>query len=122
MTARVKAIERTSKPESSRLPARVESQHAFSRTESIFAAAALPQTVGNLAMQRLLHTGVIQAKLRVSHPGDAAEQEADHIAEQVVSSAPLKRVQRKCAACAVRPAPNAKKRRRCRRMSQTLMT
>lgn len=47
----------------------------------------LQQTVGNQAMMRLLRTGAIQAKLRVSQPGDADELEADRVAERIVSSA-----------------------------------
>ena len=37
-------------------------------------------------MQRLLESGGLQAKLRVSQPGDADEQEADRAAEQCLSS------------------------------------
>ncbi len=40
--------------------------------------------LGNQAMQRMLHTGVIQAKLTVNDPGDQYEQEADRVAEQVM--------------------------------------
>lgn len=40
----------------------------------------LQQTIGNRAVQRL-----IQAKLQVSQPGDKYEQEADHVARQVMS-------------------------------------
>lgn len=100
MTAKVKAIEKTSKPESSHLPARVAAQSAFSNTVTTLETATIPQTIGNMAMQQLLRAGVIRAKLSVSHPGDDEEQEADRIAEQVVSSAPVRTVQRKCAACA----------------------
>ena len=35
-------------------------------------------------MQRLFHSGAIQAKLRVSQPNDLYEQEADRVAEQVM--------------------------------------
>ena len=40
----------------------------------------LQRTIGNRAVRRM-----IQAKLAVSHPGDPYEQEADRVAEQVVS-------------------------------------
>lgn len=60
----------------------------------------LPQAAGNLAVQRLFRAGAIQAKLAISQPGDPDEEEADRVAEQVVSSAPVGKVQRKCAACA----------------------
>ena len=42
----------------------------------------LQQTVGNRQVQRLLGSGVIQAKLKVNKPGDSYEQEADRIAAQ----------------------------------------
>jgi hypothetical protein len=57
----------------------------------------LQQTIGNQAMLRLLDAGVIQAKLRISQPGDADEQEADRVAELVVSSRKIQTIQRKCA-------------------------
>ena len=62
---------------------------------------ALHQTLGNQGVQRLLREGVIQAKLRVSQPGDIYEREADRIAEQVVRMpAPGERKEPPCAACA----------------------
>lgn len=56
--------------------------------------------LGNQATQRLFESGMLQAKLRVSQPGDADEQEADRAVEQIVSrksygSGPV--LQRKCA-------------------------
>ena len=44
----------------------------------------LQQTVGNQAVGRLLRSGVIQAKLRVSQPNNPHEQEADRIADEVM--------------------------------------
>jgi hypothetical protein len=46
-------------------------------------AGGLPR-VGNRATEHLLGTGVQQAKLRVSQPGDANELEADRVAAEVV--------------------------------------
>lgn len=57
----------------------------------------LQQSIGNQAALRLLEGGAIQTKLRVSQPGDADEQEADRVAEQVVSSRYAPTIQRKCA-------------------------
>src|SRR5437762_5710549 len=68
----------------------------------------LHQQFGNRAIGRFM-----QAKLEVSQPGDAFEQEADHVADQVLrmpdpaaspttplsSSAPAAGLQRMCAAC-----------------------
>jgi hypothetical protein len=54
----------------------------------------LQQTIGNQAMGRLLHAGVIQAKLKIGRPDDRYEQEADQVAEQVLRM-PAPVVQRK---------------------------
>lgn len=62
-------------------------------------AYSLPGIVGNLALQRLLNAGEIKAKLNISQPSDSDEQEADRIAERVVSSKPVGTIQRKCDAC-----------------------
>lgn len=45
----------------------------------------LQQDLGNQAMIQLHEAGVIQAKLHISQPGDADEEEADRIANHVVS-------------------------------------
>jgi hypothetical protein len=55
----------------------------------------LQQVAGNQAMLRLLQSGAIQARLRVSQPGDADEREADRVAESVVSSPPQPAIHRK---------------------------
>src|SRR3990172_8879269 len=71
------------------------------------------QTLGNQAMQRLLHSKAIQAKLAVSQPGDPYEQEADRVAAQVLrmsepaaservtapASGETPRIQRRCTGC-----------------------
>lgn len=46
----------------------------------------LQRTIGNQAVQRLLrgNAGAIQTKLAINRPGDAYEQEADRVAEQVM--------------------------------------
>ena len=46
----------------------------------------LQQTVGNRQVQRLLRSGVIQAKLKVNEPGDSYEQEADRISGHVLAT------------------------------------
>jgi archaellum component FlaC len=58
----------------------------------------LQQNAGNQAMSELLESGAIQAKLRVSQPGDPDELEADHIAQRIVSSpvSPRATLHRKC--------------------------
>lgn len=72
---------------------------------------SLQRTVGNQAVERLLKSGVIQAKLKIGTPGDIYEREADRVAEQVMripdnSVAGISKgnteIQRKCAECASR--------------------
>src|SRR5579864_1826853 len=48
----------------------------------------LQRAIGNQAVAKLLGTGTVQAKLRVSQPGDADEIEADRIADHVVGNGP----------------------------------
>jgi hypothetical protein len=45
---------------------------------------ALHQSIGNRAVQRLIQSHYIQAKLQVSKPGDPYEQEADRVADKVM--------------------------------------
>jgi hypothetical protein len=66
----------------------------------------LQRTAGNQAIQKLVKSGVLQAKLRVGQPNDIYEQEADRVAEQVmrmpepqaVSNCTLS-IQRTCPRC-----------------------
>jgi len=44
----------------------------------------LQQILGNQAVQRLLESSTIQAKLTISQPNDIYEQEADRVADQVM--------------------------------------
>ena len=44
----------------------------------------LQQTIGNQAVQRLIKSGILQAKLRIGQPGNKYEQEADRVTEQVI--------------------------------------
>src|SRR5215211_4665501 len=78
----------------------------------------LQQTIGNQAVQRLMRSSTgfdfakigIQPKLKVSQPGDAYEQEADRVAEQVMrmpvsdsvmpmTMAKEERIERQCSEC-----------------------
>src|SRR4029450_7533064 len=74
-------------------------QSAPSSSQNTFATPTIPQAAGNLAVQQLFRAGAIQAQLTVSQPNDPDEQEADRIADQVVSAKPVETIQRKCAAC-----------------------
>jgi hypothetical protein len=53
----------------------------------------LQRTIGNQAVQRLIKSGTLQAKLKIGQPGDKYEQEADRIADAVMRM-PEPRVQR----------------------------
>ncbi len=44
----------------------------------------LQRTTGNHAVQRLLKSGTLQAKLRISQPTDLYEQEADRVADEIM--------------------------------------
>ncbi len=60
----------------------------------------LAQRLGNQYLQQLLQARVLQAKLSVSDPADAFEQEADRVADQVMRMPGLQAsVQRKCSDC-----------------------
>ena len=74
--------------------------HPTAVARSVHDQPMSPQAAGNLATQRLLRSRVIQPKLTVNTPGDAVEQEADRVADQVMSSASDPSIQRKCDACA----------------------
>ena len=58
----------------------------------------LQRTAGNHAVQRLIKSGALQAKLKIGQPNDIYEQEADRVAEQVMRM-PDSVIQRKCAKC-----------------------
>src|SRR5688572_13113300 len=45
----------------------------------------LQKTAGNQVVQRLIKTGRLQTKLKISHPSDSYEQEADRVADIIVN-------------------------------------
>ena len=53
----------------------------------------LQRTIGNQAVQRMVRSGALQAKLRIGQPGDVYEQEADRVADAVMRM-PEPRMQR----------------------------
>lgn len=59
----------------------------------------LQHILGNQTVQRLFKAGKIQAALKIGRPNDVYEQEADHIADQVMRM-PTPAVQKMCAQCA----------------------
>lgn len=58
----------------------------------------LQKTVGNQAVQKLIKSRTLQAKLRIGQPNDTYEQEADRVAEQIMRM-PDPVLQRKCTKC-----------------------
>jgi hypothetical protein len=61
----------------------------------------MQRSLGNMTIQRMVESKVIQAKLKIGQPGDKYEQEADHIADQVMRMPEETTVQRKsqCTEC-----------------------
>jgi hypothetical protein len=66
----------------------------------------LQRTIGNQAVQRLIKSGALQAKLRIGQPGDKYEQEADRVADAVMrmpepqeASSGAPSIQRACPTC-----------------------
>jgi hypothetical protein len=82
-----------------KLPAARAVTRAPSPAPTPFAQANVWQSAGNLAVQRFLQGGRIQAKLAVGVPDDPLEKEADRVAEAVIASPRAVGVQRKCASC-----------------------
>jgi len=58
--------------------------HSQSVNPSVDRILFLQRTVGNQAVQRLIKSGALQAKLRIGQPGDVYEQEADRVADAVM--------------------------------------
>src|ERR1041385_2564801 len=59
------------------------------------------QSAGNLAIQRLLNSRVIQPKLTIGQSDDADEQEADRVADNVTAATSGSLVHAPCRACAL---------------------
>src|SRR2546421_3285271 len=85
MEARSKAVEKTEKSQVGPSHSAAPSQQAGNAVSTDLSGSwRVQRAAGNLAVQRILQGGVIQAKLPVSQPGDSHEQEADRVAEQVL--------------------------------------
>src|SRR5688572_3425847 len=73
-----------SRTQSSNIPDVARPDRTISRPAPMECILSTQQTLGNQAMQHLLHTGVIQAKLAVNKPGDQYEREAERVADAVM--------------------------------------
>ena len=58
--------------------------HSKTKNSPVDRILFLQRTAGNQAVQRLIKSGDLQAKLRIGQPGNIYEQEADRVAEQVM--------------------------------------
>src|SRR5829696_191724 len=65
-------------------PVRTNHVHRNAATPNDSRLHDLQHSIGNHAVQRLIHSPYIQAKLQVSEPGDEHEREADHMADTVM--------------------------------------
>jgi len=61
-----------------------KSDHSLSLSSTAERILFLQRTAGNQAVQRLIKSGALQAKLRIGQPGDKYEQEAGRVAEAVM--------------------------------------
>lgn len=82
----------------SQLQTQDSSHTEYSRGKLSSDSALEKHPFSNQSMQRILHSQMIQPKLKVSQPGDAYEQEADRVADQVLRM-PDTGIQRMCSEC-----------------------
>ncbi|MBW2740371.1 MAG: DUF4157 domain-containing protein [Deltaproteobacteria bacterium] len=86
MYERINITEKRSKVKSqNRLP-KIQRKKDYSKSMNspVDRILFLQRTAGNQAVQRLIKSGSLQAKLKIGQPGDTYEQEADRVAEQVM--------------------------------------
>jgi hypothetical protein len=86
--------EKESEKNSPHLPVNSSAERCPSSPNPAF---ALQRNIGNQAVLQLLDFGGMQAKLRVSEPGDAGEIEADRVADLVVGPPSPNTIQREAA-------------------------
>lgn len=80
--------------------------HSHSMSSPVDQVLYLQRMIGNQALQSLIRSGALQAKLKIGHPGDKYEQQADRVADAVmrmpeptaVSSGEL-HIQKACSTC-----------------------
>lgn len=99
MHSRVKASAKRSEPKKKNSVYRI-SKTDFSQSirSPIGKILFLQRAIGNQAVNRLIGSGAIQTKLKIGQPNDRYEQEAERIAEQIVTArSPVE--SGKCEAC-----------------------
>ena len=61
-----------------------EASYFRSQSSHVDRILFLQRAIGNQAVQRLIKSGTLQAKLQIGQPGDKYEQEADRVADEVM--------------------------------------
>jgi len=84
METKTKTIEKVSKPEATATHGVAGTHQRAFATPQLSSAIGVQSAAGNLAVQRMFRSGMLQTKLAVGSPNDPLEDEADHVAEQVV--------------------------------------
>jgi len=85
----------------------IQSTHNISSSQTQQNILNLQQTLENQSIQRLVKSGLLQPKLKINHPNDPYEREADRVAEQIMRMTSLSnmsdskgsQIQRKCSSC-----------------------
>lgn len=85
MNSRIASLENTSEPNIRVRPKHAAYERDDATTSKIHELSPAQQAAGNMAMQRLLRSGAIRAKLIVAPSNDTHEQEANRAAGRVVS-------------------------------------
>jgi len=62
----------------------LQSTHDMSSNQTQQNILDLQQTLGNQEVQRMIKSGIIQPKLKISHSNDPYEREADRVADQIM--------------------------------------
>ena len=86
MYERINITEKRSMGKSRKSLGKIQRKKNYTKTKNspVDRILFLQRTAGNQAVQRLIKSGALQAKLRIGQPGDIYEQEADRVAEQVM--------------------------------------
>ncbi len=107
MSRMMRVINKTPVAKSERSVSHQRKTNCFqSKSSAIAHVLFLQRTIGNQAVQRLMKSGALQAKLRIGAPGDVYEQEADRVADAVMRmpepqavSSGTPSIQRVCSKC-----------------------
>src|SRR5574341_1556134 len=102
MNQMMRVINKTPVAKKERSISRVQKTKGFQPESSAIARILfLQRTIGNQAIQKLIKSGALKTKLKISQPGDKYEQEADRVADAVMRMPePVEHlIQKKCPGC-----------------------